>query len=323
MNSRAIAALLLSTAAIGCSPYEYGKEIDRFEDGVTALSASFVDGATGFQADRTYLLRWYVLTNPDAKLATSFGCAPTPGATGNCELEILDENNEPDDSIVPVDQEGDQESLSKITAYMAVLQRYAAALQEITDADDSAKLTAAQGRFEQGLGPITAAASLPGAGVQAAVKLFNTGVKLTLEQRRYQTLKSVVIEMDSEIQVVAQKLIGDGNSAGTQSIVNWYYTKQIETQAAAVKRIQVALEQAKKPELATLRPAWFDALSEATVRFERLRRTDPDAVVTTMAKAHASLKTAFERNEDQAGIVFENVEIFAKQAIALRDALSN
>lgn len=334
MKSRAIAAMLLSTAAIGCSPYEYEKEIGRFEDGVTALAESFNEGAAGHRADRARLLRWYVISKPESVLQTTRACNPSliitrpsetedkPSEVERADCALVLKNDQGDDPPYPVSLEKELQEAARISAVMAVLKSYATALQEITDSEDSAQLAAAQGRFADGLGPLTAAAQLPGAGVQAAVKLFNTGLKLTLEQRRYHTLQITVVEMDDTIQEATKVLTGAHDPESNDSITNLYHSRQKAAQAAAIKRMQAALEKAKAPELATLHAARLDALMEAVARYERLRSTDPNQAAASMATAHSTLRTALEEGAGQAGAVFKNVETFAKQAIALRDALS-
>ena len=299
----AVVLVGLVAASLGaCSPYLYKNEVADFGGGVKAVATAYDDGMTAYAQERSdrQQVQWRL---DRAKLAKTPGCeiGVGPGATTDesCELRLAGPGTPP--------PPGPPSTLERVgPELVAPLQRYAAALVAITDAQDREQLIAAQAQLQEsldGFAKTTGSPTIPLDPVFAITRVF-------LDQSRYDVLKRSVLAADPQIPKIAAAL---GVALDT-------------LRGNRADELNLALEARARTLSSGLPQDVYDSRLDGAMRdrnaLEALRGSNPAAAADKMVKAHRALAEALQDNQRQIASVTAAAQEFYDAAVALQKAFA-
>lgn len=297
-------AIVISTTvwATACSPYVYEKEIKGFNSGVQNLKSSYSGGITQAKLDEKDVIRWQWINANGRAGRVSHGCSNFNTADIECGLLAVNP-----DAAVP--QVKDAQLIADTIKLLGELAAYASALSAISNAKDSADLSAAQGKVSKALSGIAGAANLAaGPIVGVLVDTLNWVGLNALETRRYVALKREVTRAHPAIQEIGQGL--------ERNVAAW--PKDLRTVALAEK-IRL-LEDAVARSSGAERRVRVDLLAAATVEYEALRQNDPATAARKMVEAHLAMRDALNDGSRQFEAVAAAIKQFSESARTLKEA---
>jgi hypothetical protein len=293
----------------GCTPYDFGKEINNFGAGVDQLSAAFTTGYTNLAEDLSFQ-RQLSLDDSKAKVLIASSCGVPIGTLAQSQQPCaLFPSGQPAPALTDL-----QKMQPATVKVLKVLTDYAHALEAVTSAADRAAYDAASKRLEAAVGNLAAAANAvaPGAGVIApvAVSVAAWVVGAALDRDRFDSLRRGVNAADGPVKTVATTL-----GIGLEAVRNDRLTALYETTVALVKPLGPRLNEA----------AYKQRLTEAeTTRatLDAVRQSNPAGATASLVEAHEKLVTAVNDPEGSFASMTTAVGDFADQAKALQHALS-
>ena len=290
-------------AALGaCSPYVYKSEVADFGAGVKAVATAYNDGMSAYAQERSdrQEMQWRL---DRAKLAKTPGCdiGVGPGATIDepCELRTAGPGIPPPPS---------PPSTLKRTGpeVVAPLQRYAAALVTITDAQDREQLIAAQAQLKEAVDGLAKATDIPAPPLDPVFAIAG----VFLDQSRYDALKRSVIAADPQIPKIGAAL---GVALDT-------------LRGKRADELNLALEARTRTLSPGLPQDVYDARLNGAMHdrdaLETLRGSNPTEAVDKMVKAHRALAVALQDNRRQIASVTAAAKEFYDAAVALQKAFA-
>lgn len=311
------AAIAGACLLASCSPYVYKQEIGAFNDGVTAVVASYESGRKSVD-DAIAQNQQRVFVSGRVKLDLLDGCdqvdpSGTPPRFPPCAVTRFPATKPPVQPPI-------ETALANAAPDFDALRNYAAALNAITNASDDAQLTAAtQSLISSVDGLTTAAASLssapapPQSVINASGSIIGQLVTVYLDTRRYDVLRNTVPAADSSIRTIAQTVKAALLAIRAQQLLR--LEKEMHAAAAplqsdAVSKLSAAEYQSD-----------LAILQAKVLAFNQLRAVDPQVAVDALVDAHHKLAQALQNNTRQAQPVYVATINFLNAAAQLQSAV--
>jgi hypothetical protein len=293
---------LAAASLVACSPYIYKSEVADFGAGVKAVAAAYDDGMAAYAQERSdrQQVDWRL---ERAKLAKTPGCdiGVGPGATikDPCELRAAG----PGTPLPP----GPPSTLERAgPELVAPLQRYAAALVAITDAQDREQLIAAQARLQESVDGFVKATGVPALPLDPLSAI----ARGYLDQSRYDVLKRSVIAADPQI-----PKIGAALGVALDTLRGMRADELNGALEARTRTLSPGLSQ-------DVYDARLDGALQGRQALEALRKSDPPQAADKMVKAHRALAEALQDNRRQIASVTAAAREFYDAAVALQKAFA-
>ncbi|MDE2166102.1 MAG: hypothetical protein KGJ66_07170 [Alphaproteobacteria bacterium] len=308
-----LAACLLAS----CSPYVYKQEIGAFNDGVTAIIASYESGRKSV-GDAIAQDQQQAFISGRVKLDLLDGCdqvdpSGTPPRLPPCAVTKFPATKPPVQPPI-------ETTLANAAPDFDALRNYAAALSAITNASDDAQLTAAtQSLISSVDGLTTAAASLssapapPQSVINASGSIIGRLVAVYLDTRRYDVLRNTVPAADTSIRTISQTVKAALLAIRAQQLLRLekeMHAAEAPLQSDSVSKLSAAEYQSD-----------LAILQAKVVMFNQLRAIDPQVAVGALVDAHHKLAQALQNDTRQAQPVYVATVNFLNAAAQLQSAV--
>jgi hypothetical protein len=203
------------------------------------------------------------------------------------------------------------------------LDRYHAAMVEITDAKDRKELDAASAEACKVMTALALAVHPPGGVAAGAVcRLAVSITAIMLDQRRYQVLKLRVDEADDNVIPGFAAYLGD--ALRLARVQRYEYLETIAKADEASLPIAARQSREGGPGSSVARSPTYDAslhrLLDTSETFSALRRSDPEAAVKAYVAAHRALREAIDNRLTQTEPVLDAIFTLGERVEDLQKA---
>jgi hypothetical protein len=319
-----VAAVALSACA---SPYTYQKEITSFSSSATTVSAAVTQGLADIDQDQGAAdLAVVVAGRTGIDFSPNCGSANTV-SPGPCRLLA---HGAPAGHLVSAEFPE-----QRLRQDLGVLKAYGEGLAAITNAQDRKDYDAAASQLSSSIGALASTLAATGPAGAAAATALPALVKFTtwtigesLDQARFDTLKSALNAVgtpapgarESPIQIFAAEVIAKGLTAIQSARIELLYRElnaradRINTDLARVGPTRFSVERYDTP---------VTELEPLLATLNSVRAVDPAAVAASLVKAHDELVKAVNDPKTQYASLVTSINDFAENADALAKALAS
>lgn len=315
IRHRNVWGIAMAAAVASCSPYNYAKEVGDFDKSASGLATSVTSGHQAVLDDVAASRRRDLIYNqrrvtfpPSCGVDTGLPKDAPPCAVYRVGGSPIIENP---DAIPP-----------KLSAALADLKDYTAALAAVTKASDREELNAAVDKLAKAIGGL--AAVVPGGGVAAGtiatagVNVFGWLVGTALDEQRYLALRDAVRLVDKPIGPTNAKPM-DVLSKLIEADLKKLISKRAEQLYSDAADVRAKIGPGIGEDNYRARLTDLEAI---LAKLEALRKSDPTAA-RDLATTHKALVDAVNDPKLDLGKLVKELGEFKDKVATLQTALDS